>query len=322
MEPRPDAADACRRGDELLDRDDPEGALSAYEEAVRLDPGFGRAYAALAGARRRSGDLDGALDALDRAERAEVVVPGGREFRAGLHAERGLERLRAARPELALADLNAADRLRPGDADTLARRAQALLALGRPDDALADVEAALERRPGHPEALALRGALRLITSEEADAWTDCEEALEADPGNYLARMARGMARLALGMTEEALEDFDAARAAHPEQPGPYLARWEAHFRADRFDEAEAACDEAMRRFPGMGLAYLLRSLVHDARDDAVAALEDRERATELNPRLSDLVLGALQADEPLRLTPALARAMREEMLRRPPAEEG
>ena len=42
-------------------------------------------------------------------------------------------------------------------------------------------------------------------------------------------------------------------------------------------------------------------------------------AVERNPRLADLVLGALQADEPLQLTPALARAMREEMLHRPPA---
>jgi tetratricopeptide (TPR) repeat protein len=135
-------------------------------------------------------------------------------------------------------------------------------------------------------------------------------------------MTRGMARLALGMTDEALEDFDAARDAHPDEPGPYLGRWEAHFRADHYDEAEAACAEAMRRFPGMGLAYLLRSLVHDARGDVAEALEDRERATERNPRLADLVLEALQADEPLRLTPALARAMRAEMLHRsPPAEE-
>src|SRR5262249_60869876 len=113
MEPKPPALAAFRRGDELLDRDDAEGAAAAYEEAVRLDPEYAAAYAALAAARRRLGDLDGALDALDRAERAEVVVPGGGELRASLRLRRGLERLRAGRPELALADLNVAAPPRP-----------------------------------------------------------------------------------------------------------------------------------------------------------------------------------------------------------------
>jgi tetratricopeptide (TPR) repeat protein len=316
MEPQSAAVAAHRRGQELFALDDLDGAAAAFEEAIRLDSAFAPAYVDLAVLRRRQGDLDGALDVLDQAERAEAVLPGLRELHADLHYQRGSQRLRGGHSVLALADLNSAVRLRPNDPETLVRRAQALLSLGRPEDALTDIETALAAEPGHADALALRAALRLITSDDAEAWTDCEEALEADPGNYLARMTRGMARLALGMTDGALEDFEAALAAHPQEPGPYLGRWEAFFRAERYDDAEAACEEVMRRFPGMGLAYLLRSLVHDARGDEVAALEDREQATQRNPRLADIVLEALQGDEPLRLTPALARAMRREMLHR------
>jgi hypothetical protein len=60
----------------------------------------------------------------------------------------------------------------------------------------------------------------------------------------------------------------------------------------------------------------MRSIVQDARGEAAEALMDRERATELNPELADLMIADMQGERPTRLSPELWQAMLRELLPR------
>jgi hypothetical protein len=89
-----------------------------------------------------------------------------------------------------------------------------------------------------------------------------------------------------------------------------------HLAEEELDEALADFDELSEMYPSHSSVYLFRSMVHDARGDPYEALMDRERATELNPELADLLLDELRADRAPKLTPQLMRAVLRDLLPR------
>lgn len=76
-------------GNALLQRDELAAASGAFESAVRLAPGDGRAWANLGIVRQRQGDLLAALEAEERAATLLPADPVVRENLAALHLARG-----------------------------------------------------------------------------------------------------------------------------------------------------------------------------------------------------------------------------------------
>ena len=67
------------------------------------------------------------------------------------------------------------------------------------------------------------------------------------------------------------------------------------------------------------MAYLLRSFVHEAMQEPVEALMDREKATELNPALADIMLGDIQHQRVTKMSPELMRAILSDSLQKSPS---
>jgi adenylate cyclase len=129
-------------------------ARHLFERARRLDPGYGRSYAALS----RSFNLDwryawsekpGA--SLDRAlELAELAIQYD-PFDARGHAELGFACLYRKQHDAALAAYERAIELNPNDADILAEMGDALTNVGQPDRAKQFLTHAMHLNPLYPD---------------------------------------------------------------------------------------------------------------------------------------------------------------------------
>src|SRR5262249_5180392 len=85
---------------------------------------------------------------------------------------------------------------------------------------------------------------------------------------------------------------------------------------DRLDQALVIFEHLLEMHPDLAIGHLMRSIVQEARGEVAEALMDRERATELNPQLADLMIADMQGDRPTRLSPELWQAMLQELLPR------
>jgi tetratricopeptide (TPR) repeat protein len=116
-------------------------ARAALEEALRLDPGFAEAWAALATLRLVGGDEEGALAAWDRAGRAGGLPASAYRSRGSLLARRG-------RIDAAIDDYRRALAAEPGRAVWRAELASLYSRRGMADAARAEVQRAIATDPG------------------------------------------------------------------------------------------------------------------------------------------------------------------------------
>jgi tetratricopeptide (TPR) repeat protein len=96
----------------------------------------------------------------------------------------------------ALADLNRAVELNPGDAQAITSRSDTYQEMKRYDEALADFNRAIELNPCNAWAIAGRGTTYLEMKRYNEALADLNRALELDPGYAWAitRAARSTRR--------------------------------------------------------------------------------------------------------------------------------
>lgn len=143
-----------RAGVEAGARSDWDGARARFEDALRHDPGYGKARSRLmflsALEAARSGDSEKALSGFEESLRADPDFAEARENLAGMLCSVG-------RLEEGLQLFEEALRLHGADPRTHALAARAALALGRTEAARGHVEAGLRLAPLDPELLALRG---------------------------------------------------------------------------------------------------------------------------------------------------------------------
>lgn len=149
------------------------------------------------------------------------------------------------RDDDALAALDRALALRPGDIDALNNRGNALLALDRPQEALVSFNAVLARNPQHRDALLNRGASCAMLGHAAEALTDFDAVLRLAPGHPGALYNRGNALSDLGRYDEALAAFDAALKAAPDHAKAWNNRGRALQALNRQREATDSFDKAI-----------------------------------------------------------------------------
>lgn len=114
------------------------------------------------------------------------------------------------RPDKALADLNEALRLAPGNAETIHERAYTLAELGEFERALADSDREVRLRPDEPRAYRERGFIRLARADFAGAYADAVQETELSPQDWGARLERAEAALWEGRFDEAAAQIEAA----------------------------------------------------------------------------------------------------------------
>ncbi len=309
---RESPAALAARAEELVEHDKPKDAVELATRAIALDATFARAWVVRSHARRRAGDVDGALA---DAARAIELSPGLGEA----WAERAVARSHKGDTRGALADATRAIELSPGIARAWAVRGAARGELGDREGLLSDMTRAIELDPAIGEAWANRGITRCLQGDLEGALADLTRAIELDPTTALAWAFRGAARgekddvegqladstraleldrsLAMAWVNRAvargkkgdpageLEDLTRAVQVDPGFASAWSSRGEALVKEERFEEAIQDFTHLIEIDRGNAPAYSSRGIAREATGDHDGAIADMTRALELDPTL-------------------------------------
>jgi predicted O-linked N-acetylglucosamine transferase (SPINDLY family) len=187
---------------------------------------------------------------LAEAERLyrELLAADPRDFTAQhllgvIHAQQG-------RNSEALAEIDAALALKPGDAEAHLNRANVLKGLGRDAEALDGYARALELKPDWPQALNNRGTVLQAQGRHEEALETYDRALALAPNYGEALNNRGSVLQDLKRPAEALESYDRALRSAPNFPAALNNRGSALMELRRFGDALSCFDRALALRPG------------------------------------------------------------------------
>src|SRR5262249_21596316 len=208
-------------------------AVPYFEEAVALDPDYGRAYAALTLIYARSAARDYAyalgLSAKQAENKAKEYLAKAQEQQGAVsHQAAGYLQMTTGDPESAVAEFKEAIAGDPGDSWNYAFMSWALTAAGRPAEGIPHIRTAMRLDPHYPSSFLFCLALAQFGMEQyADAASALERATAANPEDeyafellaatygHLGRKAEGEAavaryngiRVARGQTPLTLDDI-------------------------------------------------------------------------------------------------------------------
>ena len=192
---KPMAYDAYLRGVGLLaerkhiDTEANKAAQAAFEEAIRLDPGYAQAYAGLGWAKwlystsiNPGSSKDEAFNLAEQSLALTDNALAHRTLAKKYFAPLDVYGTTNKSADLAVVELEAAKRLQPNDPDVLAALATALPFAGRPGDALTLIQKAMELNPSHPDwYFAASGIGYFLSGETELAIRDLQRWSESTP---------------------------------------------------------------------------------------------------------------------------------------------
>lgn len=205
-----------------------EAGLAMIDEALRLRPGWGRAYEERAFLKWK---LDRAAEAIDD---LTLALANGLDDPAAAYRRRGELRRDLGDLDGGIADLTSSiavtllpQRAGPFTAVYLADAylERGIAWQGKRDlaKAITDISAAVGLRPGHVYSLVRRGVLWSQLDRRDFAALDLDRALALEPSNMSALYARGEVFLLEGDPSAAMEHFKAALASSGGHPAD--AEW-------------------------------------------------------------------------------------------------
>jgi TolB-like protein/Flp pilus assembly protein TadD len=221
----PQAFDAYLRGEGLvgrpLDETTTRAQFAAYDDAIRLDPKFAKAYVAKALAEiiyagnsdTASGARDTFAAALSDARTAVALAPelGEAHSALGFVLDAGFQDYAAAATEY-----ERAMALTPGNSRVLAMAARFLSEIGRSQAAVAQAQRAVVLDPLNAGTYRILGLVLLYSRHFAESVQAFDHALSINPQAVQAAANRGLAFVALG-------EFARARASCASPPVDWLS---------------------------------------------------------------------------------------------------
>ena len=155
----------------------------------------------------------------------------------------------AKQPEQAVALLDAALNILPGQADVLYERALLLESLGRIADAEQDLRTILKGRPDEPQALNALGYILANQGRQLkEAQGYIEQALKAEPDNAMMLDSLGWVLFRQGHAQQALKHLQDSYASLPDaEVAAHLG--EVLWSLGRKDEARAIWEKARQSSP-------------------------------------------------------------------------
>ena len=181
-----------------------EDAITAYNEAIRLQPDFANAYVNRGLAKEKLGQYESAIMDYSSAIEIDPTL-------AGAYNNRGSAKRKLGQHFLALEDLNTAIQLDPRYVKAYVNRGNAKNSLGHPNEALEDFNTALDLDPDSAEAYNNRGVAKAALMQLPDAIKDFDTAIELNPELANAYYSRGIAKFIIGrQIREAKSDLQTA----------------------------------------------------------------------------------------------------------------
>lgn len=249
-----------------------EESFRCLDRSISLDPGWGQALAWRGEARRRKGDVAGALRDFEAALKGDL----SRDDRPLVRGWRALAILSRGDAARARSELRALVRLMPGYSAWLLGLSQAERALGNTAAWIENLDRAAKLSSKH--------------SQEARGWdrerveAALAELRKAGGGSAALRRWRGFLLLRAGRAQESLADLEAACARQPRRALGWLWRAEAFCALGRMEEAGRACARALKLEPRCVESLLLKARLAAAAGDKRAALSAYAAAQQADGR--------------------------------------
>ena len=215
-------------GQALLATNDLSGALSAYDEAVRVAPKEGVPFAGRARVHLALGNGQAALSDLSEAIDAEPNNPM-------FYFERAKVFSAGRSIDAALRDFDEALRLAPGFAAALRERGLIRIGLGHSEDGFADLDKAVAAAPTDASMYFSRGMAHLLADAPETGLADLDEAMLLDSSSGATQALRGIALYATGNYDAALTAFELAAELGHHTPDNALWRYAAAARVGSAD---------------------------------------------------------------------------------------
>ena len=168
-----------------------QDAITAYNEAIRLQPDFANAYVNKGLAKEKLGQYESAIMDYSSAIEIDPTL-------AGAYNNRGSAQRKLGQHFLALEDLNTAIQLDPHYVKAYVNRGNAKNSLGHPNEALEDFDTALDLDPSSAEAYNNRGIAKAALMQLPDAIKDFDISIELNPELANAYYSRGIAKYIIG----------------------------------------------------------------------------------------------------------------------------
>ena len=327
------AADHFRRGWELNEKGDLDGAVVEYRAALQLNPNAAEAHYNLGLVLKRKGDLDGAVveyraalqlnpndaDAhydlglvLDRKGDLDGAIA---EYRAALRLKPddgdtrynlGLVRKRKGDLDGAIAEYRAAIQLNPNDADAYSELGVALVGKGDLDGAIAQYRTALQLNPNDTHTHYDLGNALWRKGDLDGAIAEYRAAIQLDPNAHDAHYNLGLSLVGKGDLDGAIAEYRAALRLKPDDAITRSDLGSALRLKRDLDGAIAEYREALELNPNDADTHfnLGASLVD--KGDLDGAIAELKAGIRLKPDYADGVIAQLKTG--IRLKPDYARA--------------
>jgi tetratricopeptide (TPR) repeat protein len=282
----PDFADAYySRGLAKSALGDKQGAITDYNEAIRLNPNYDKAYNNRGNAKKNLGDKQGAIADYNEAIRLNPNY-------ANAYINRGLAKYELGDKQGAIADYNETIRLNPNNATAYTNRGSAKYELGDKQGAIADYNEAIRLNPNLAEAYNNRGVAKDNFGDNQGAIADYNEAIRLNPNYAEAYNNRGAAKSALGDKQGAITDYNESIRLKPDYAPAYMGRGNAKFALEDKQGAIADYDESIRlKNSELHLPYNNRGIAKSALGDKQGAITDYNEAIRLKPDYAPAYMG-------------------------------
>jgi tetratricopeptide (TPR) repeat protein len=206
----PKADDFFIQGVDKQNKGDNQGAIIAYNEAIRLNPNLAEAYNNRGIVRNELGDKPGAIDDYNLALKFNPNL-------AKAYYNRGNVRNELGDKQGAIDDYTLAIKFNPNYAKAYYNRGIVRKELGDKQGAIDDYTLAIKFNPNLAEPYYNRGNVHYELGDKQGAIDDYNQAIKIDPNYADAYYNRGNARSALGDNFQAISDFQQAAQLYQQQ---------------------------------------------------------------------------------------------------------
>jgi tetratricopeptide (TPR) repeat protein len=273
------ARDYLLTAEDALKRRDYDGAKTALDSAVRVDPGDPDVYLERAQFFTLEGQRDQAFGDVDLAVALEPKKALSFVVRSELYAMTG-------DADHALADASAAVALDPKSDTAYAARAEAYAAKGQWDRAMQDSAAAIRIAPESIIGYLSRSRIYELSGDYAHALEDADAAVHLQPKSATALNARCWNGAILARLDTALDDCNAAVALRPYSAEILDSRAFVNLKAGKYDLAVADYNAALAINPRFASSLYGRGLARQKKGDLAGSRLDIAAAQNIDPQIA------------------------------------
>ncbi|MDJ0504026.1 MAG: tetratricopeptide repeat protein [Nostocales cyanobacterium LE14-WE12] len=276
----PKADDFFIQGVDKQNKGDNQGAIIAYNEAIRLNPNLAEAYNNRGIVRDELGDKPGAIDDYNLAIKFNPNL-------AQAYNNRGVVRKELGDKPGAIDDYNLAIKFNPNYAEPYNNRGVVRKELGDKPGAIDDYNLAIKFNPNYALAYNNRGIVRKDLGDKQGAIDDFNLAIKFNPNDAYAYYNRGIVRDELGDKPGAIDDYNLAIKFNPNDAYAYYNR--GNVRKELGDKQAAIQDynQALTINPNYANAYNNRGIVRKELGDKQGAIDDYNQAIKIDPNYAD-----------------------------------